>query len=132
MASYSAAYDDDSEFEFEEEEDLFPLIPPEAVEAYRKLKNCFFKGRYTGQYFQTKAEFQFSQLENQNRKVSRLLSQIDAWIDQDEFKVRNNENVTLYQSLSRGVTALESSLRKKFVTITDFCLFASLQGLERI
>ena len=82
---YFTDYDDDSDFELEDE-DLFPTIPPEAVEAYKKLKNCFFKGRYIGQ-IKWKAAFEFKKLEN--KKVSELLSIINAWIDQDEIKVRN-------------------------------------------
>ena len=85
---YFADYDDDSDFELEDE-DLFPTIPPEAVEAYKELKNCFFKGRYIGQ-IKWKAAFEFKKFENKN--VSELLSTINAWIDQDEIKVRNKLN----------------------------------------
>ena len=84
MASNVTEFDEDSDIELEEE-DLFPVVSPKAVEAYKKLKNCFFKGRYIGQ-IKWKAAFAFKRAEN--KKVSELFSLIDDLIDREENRVR--------------------------------------------
>ena len=84
MASNVTEFDEDSDLELEEE-DLFPVVPPKAVEAYKKLKHCVFKGRYIGQ-MKWKVAFAFKRAEN--KKVSELFSLIDDLIDREENRVR--------------------------------------------